>query len=202
MLITLFTILVLLFSVALHEAAHGFVAYKLGDPTPKYADRITLNPINHLDIMGSFIVPAFFLLVTKGQGPVFGWAKPVPINPNNFRDQRKGEMLVALAGPLSNISLALLAGGLARLVSSPAFFSALASACLINLGLAFFNLIPLPPLDGSHIILNIFPHKRWDIETFFRKYGLILFALFLFFGMDLVSPIIFKVFFLIIGQSP
>lgn len=196
---TLFTILVILFSVALHEAAHGFAAYYMGDPTAKYEGRLTLNPIKHLDIMGSLIVPGLFLLVTGGRGPVFGWAKPVPVNPQNFHDKRKGEMLVSFAGPGANLALAFVSGMAARTVVGATAFNVSASITLTNLGLAFFNLLPFPPLDGSHIVLNLFPEKRWKIESFFRKYGLILFALFLMFGMDIVSPLIFAAFRFLVG---
>lgn len=199
MLQTLFFIPVILFSVALHEACHGFAAYHMGDPTAKYEGRLTLNPIKHLDLMGSLIVPGFFLLVTGGRGPVFGWAKPVPVNPRNFRNRTKGELLVSLAGPGSNFLLAGMAGLSSRVFGSGVAFSALAGIALTNLGLAFFNLMPFPPLDGSHIIMNIFPGQRFRIERFFRRYGLLLFALFLLFGMDLVNPLIFKVFRLLVG---
>src|SRR4030042_746920 len=105
-----FPLLVLLFSVAIHETAHGWMAYKMGDPTAKYEGRITLNPLAHLDPIGSVIFPLFTLLLTGGRGPVFGWAKPVPINPYNFRDYKKGEIIVSLAGPSANFGLALLTG--------------------------------------------------------------------------------------------
>lgn len=159
-----------------------------------------MNPVKHLDIMGSFIVPGLFLLLTGGRGPVFGWAKPVPINPQNFKNRTRGELLVSLAGPGSNLLLALLAGLTARLAGSGLAFSALASVSLTNLGLGFFNLMPFPPLDGSHIVTNLFPGRRLKIESFFKKYGLLLFALFIFFGMDVIGPVIFKIFRLLVGR--
>src|SRR5258708_30196607 len=108
--ITIFSLIILLFSVIIHELAHGGVAFSLGDPTAKYQGRLTLNPIKHLDPFGSVILPLLMLLVTGGQGPVFGWAKPVPINPYNFRDQKWGSLKVAIAGPLSNFFLAIFFG--------------------------------------------------------------------------------------------
>src|SRR6266700_2105771 len=112
--ITIFSLIVLLFSVIIHELAHGYVAYSLGDPTAKYQGRLTLNPISHLDLFGSILLP---LLLFLAQSPVLvGWAKPVPINPYNFTDQKWGTLKVALAGPLTNIALALVFGLCVRFI--------------------------------------------------------------------------------------
>lgn len=103
--ITIFSLIVLLFSVMIHELAHGYVAFSLGDPTAKYAGRLTLNPLKHLDPFGSVILPLLLLLATGGQGPIFGWAKPVPINPYNFKDQKWGTLKVAISGPATNFGV-------------------------------------------------------------------------------------------------
>ncbi|MCX6718029.1 MAG: site-2 protease family protein, partial [Candidatus Staskawiczbacteria bacterium] len=151
--ITIFSLVVLLFSVIIHELAHGWVAYSLGDPTAKYAGRLTLNPLKHLDPFGSVILP--LLLFIAGSPFLFGWAKPVSINPYNFRDQKYGEIKVSIAGPVSNLCLALFFGLILRFVPysiisiNPGISIALGYIVAINLWLAVFNLIPIPPLDGS-----------------------------------------------------
>jgi Zn-dependent protease len=200
MIIDIFTFVVLLFSIALHEVAHGWVAYRLGDPTAKYEGRLTLNPLKHLDPIGSFLFPAFLFLITGGRGPIFGWAKPVPINPYNFRDQKMGKLKVAIAGPLSNLGLALIAGLLMKLfLGVNVVYQVLAVIVIINLALAIFNLFPVPPLDGSHILLGLSGKHSLVIESFFQRYGLVLLILFILFGMDLVSFLIGFLFNLLVG---
>lgn len=197
---TIFSLLVLLFSVALHEAAHGFMAYKLGDPTAKYEGRLSLNPVKHLDPFGSLVFPAITLFLTKGRGPIFGWAKPVPINPYNFKDQKWGEIKSAMAGPLANVLLALICGSLARFCFNFFFiFNALSIICLVNLSLAVFNLIPIPPLDGSHILLNLFPYNTGRIKAFFHQYSFLFLFILIFFGMDLIQGLVSQLYYLIIG---
>ena len=151
-------------AIVLHECAHGFAAYKLGDPTAKRAGRLTLNPIAHIDPFGTVILPALMMLtslVSGGFGMVFGYAKPVPYNPTYFKNIRMGELVVGLAGPASNLIMSVIGaaiawGGNTLYGMSPTiglyvyYFGAY--FCMINLALAFFNLIPLPPLDGSSII--------------------------------------------------
>jgi len=154
----IFFLIVLLFSVILHEIAHGSVALYLGDPTAKMAGRLTLNPLAHIDIIG------LLLLYFYG----FGWAKPVPVNPYNFRNPRKDELWVSLAGPGSNMVLALVFGIIFRLLIGSYPFGSQASThqlflimlikgIQLNLVLAVFNLIPVNPLDGSHILSGIMP---------------------------------------------
>lgn len=176
-------IAVLIFSVVIHEVAHGLAAYWLGDPTAKYAGRLTLNPLSHLDIWGSFLIP--LLLVFSGVGIVFGWAKPVPYNPYNLRDQKWGPAIVGVAGPLSNVLLALLAGvGLRALLVFGAdenlfLFPLLATFALINVLLLVFNLLPIPPLDGSKLLFAILPiseHTKASLE----QYGIVFVFIFLF----------------------
>ncbi|MBO0723375.1 MAG: site-2 protease family protein [Blastocatellia bacterium] len=159
---------IFLLSLTVHECAHAFAAEKSGDPTGRYLGRITLNPIPHIDILGTVIFP--LIAMTSG-GMMFGWAKPVPFNPMNLRDRRMGEILIALAGPFSNILLVILFMIVARLyLPDPSisfyelnFDTGDPVAMLLNTGiqlnvvLAVFNLIPIPPLDGHHVLRNILP---------------------------------------------
>ena len=165
-----------LFSIVIHEVAHGWVAYRLGDPTAKYMGRLTLNPIPHIDPLGTIILP--LILIVLG-GPVFGWAKPVPFNPQNFHPHvniRRGSMWVALAGPGSNLILAFIASFvlvfLRKFIPLPAaaymFFSAFVG---INLFLALLNLVPIPPLDGSKILWGFLPPKYDPYFMMLERYG-------------------------------
>ena len=147
----LFTAPVILRAVICHECAHGWVSYKLGDPTAKQAGRLTLNPFKHLDLMGSLCMLFFHV----------GWAKPVPINPYYYRDRRKGIILVSIAGPAANFIVAFLsmfAAGLLTRFGSPqslviwVLFQLCYYAAIVNIGLGLFNLIPIPPLDGSKVV--------------------------------------------------
>lgn len=203
MLITLFSLLVLLFSVVLHEVAHGFSAYKLGDPTAKYAGRLSLNPVRHLDPVGSVLVPLFLVIMRSPF--LFGWAKPVPINPYNFRDQKYGPAKVALAGPAANLSLALIFGLAIRffsgLINLPVLFLIFSFIVFINILLAVFNLLPIPPLDGSHILFTFLPYSMRNLKMFLIQYGFFILLSFIFFGgFRLVSPLISGIYSLITGQ--
>ncbi len=158
---SIFAIIILVFSVIVHEVAHGFSANALGDPTARMAGRLTLNPIPHIDIIGSILIPAF--LIFTHSSILFGWAKPVPYNPYNLKHQRWGETLVALAGPLSNILLALIFALVARVALSiglPASAVVFAQLIVItNLFLGLFNLIPIPPFDGYTILASALPYR-------------------------------------------
>lgn len=156
----IFLVLILIFSVIIHEVSHGYMANYLGDPTARLAGRLTLNPIPHIDLLGSIIVPALMAL-TPGVG-IIGWAKPVPYNPYNLRNQKWGEALVAFAGPGSNLAIALFFSILVRLdMFSPAFESISLVVIYINIVLAVINLIPIPPIDGSKIVSALLPfHLR------------------------------------------
>ncbi len=153
----------LLFSVIVHECAHGLVAEWWGDPTARMLGRLTLNPVPHIDPFGSIIVPGLLLLT--GSGFLFGWAKPVPVTVENFRDRKLGDITVSLAGPVSNVLLALglaIVLGAANLIYGAAEVpAALGALCrygiLLNFILAMFNLMPIPPLDGSHVVANLLP---------------------------------------------
>lgn len=156
----IFAIVALIISVILHEVAHGYAAYLLGDPTAKLSGRLTLNPLPHIDPVGSVLIPA--LLVLSGSGMLFGWAKPVPYNPYNLRNQRWGEAIVGVAGVATNIILAIVFGLAARFLfvgGNELLASLLATVAYINLFLGLFNLIPFPPLDGFTVIRGLLPYK-------------------------------------------
>lgn len=154
-------ILILFISITFHEYAHGWMASKLGDPTPKQAGRLSLNPLVHIDPFGTIILPIILLILSTriiGQPFAFGYAKPVPINPYHFRNPKKDIALVGLAGPLMNILIAMLLSLLVRF-KFPIFAEAIVLGILINLILAIVNLIPIPPLDGSKILVSFLSKK-------------------------------------------
>lgn len=177
----IFSIPALLFAISVHEFAHGYVAYKLGDPTPKYQGRLSLNPLAHLDPLG-----ALMLLVFR-----FGWAKPVMVNPLYFKNRRKGMLLVSLAGPVSNVALAWLFYNLSILILPHIPTMALVNAAWmffrinlqLNLGLAAFNLIPLPPLDGAKILEGVLPPRFAYQFQQLAQYGSLILILFLVTGL-------------------
>lgn len=157
------SIVILLFSVIVHEVMHGLVARKFGDHTAERAGRLTLNPLPHIDLFGTILLPA--LLILSGSPILFGWAKPVPVNPLNFSNLRRGELMVSAAGILANFSLAIAAALIYHFLNAlPQTFPFLLGALLrftilINLVLAIFNLFPIPPLDGSKVLLSQLPYK-------------------------------------------
>ncbi|MEX0919459.1 MAG: site-2 protease family protein, partial [Parcubacteria group bacterium] len=186
-------------SVVIHEVSHGYAASMLGDETARYEGRLTLNPAKHLDPFGSVIVPtmAYFL-----GGFIFGWARPVPYNPYNLRPSRWSEALVAGAGPASNILIALIFGLILRFGQeslSPAFISITIIVVFINIILAVFNMMPIPPLDGSKILYAIFPAWGEKIRENLEKYGLLLVILFIFVAWSAILPIVLAIFGLITG---
>jgi Zn-dependent protease len=155
--LTIVLVVILFLSIVLHEYAHGFIAHKLGDPTPKEAGRLTLNPLKHIDLFGTVLLPILLLLISRGVFS-FGYAKPVPINPYYFKYPRKDVCWVALAGPSANLCLALLLRAVLFVLPSAAAEIVL-QALAMNLILVVFNLIPIPPLDGSRILSVLLPHK-------------------------------------------
>jgi Zn-dependent protease len=171
-------IVVLVFSVILHEVAHGYAAWRLGDPTARMARRMTLNPLAHIDPFGSVLLP---LLLAVTHSPVlFGWAKPVPVNPGYFRDPRRGMMIVGAAGPLTNLLIAAVAAAVYRLAGMPEGLIGgfLVYGCVINIFLALFNALPIPPLDGSRVALGLMPDQWVGPYLKLERFGfLIIFAL-------------------------
>lgn len=184
----IFQIAVLIFSVIIHEVSHGAVAYALGDSTAKDAGRLTLNPIPHIDFVGSILLPAFI---------GFGWAKPVPYNPYNLKSQKWGPLLVGLAGPASNILIALFFGLSLRFFgvfsSNIVFFVTILSIVKLNLGLAVFNLIPIPPLDGSKLLFAILPYGWIRVQEFLERYGFFVLLILIFLVPGFLSGIIFPI---------
>ena len=190
----LLQIIILIFSAILHEVAHGYVAYSLGDPTAKYAGRLTLNPFAHIDITGSIILPILLYFSTAGQF-VFGWAKPVPYNPYNLRGGKWGPVYVALAGPATNLLLAGIFSVAIRLIMSfnptsdfsAVFIYVATLVVIINVVLAVFNLIPVPPLDGSKLLLALAPPSWRQVEDFLNRYQMLVFLFIVFFGWQIIS---------------
>jgi len=176
-------ILPVVFAITVHEVAHGWVAKKQGDPTASMLGRLTLNPIKHIDLLGTIVIPGLLLLSFTGF--IFGWAKPVPVDARNFKNPRKSMALVAVAGPLANLLMALGWALIARagvmieleIISLPLIYTGIAGIS-INLVLALINLIPIPPLDGSRIVSGILPNKwAWQYNRFERFGFIILLAL-------------------------
>ena len=191
-----FSIIVLIFSVILHEVSHGYVAERLGDPTARNLGRLTLNPLKHIDPIGSIFLPLMLYYLTNG-GFVFGWAKPVPFDPRYLRNPRRDAGLIAAAGPITNLTLAAVFGFIVRgMIATGSGDSALTLLLYlvvgINVGLAIFNLVPIPPLDGSKVLYALLPFGETSLKVamFLEQYGLIFLGLFLLWGSSLISPII------------
>lgn len=188
----LITFIILIFSAIVHEIAHGLMAEKLGDSTARDEGRITLNPVPHIDPFGSIALP--LLLLAVGSPIVFGAAKPVPVNFNNLRKPKSGMALVSLAGPLSNFLLAVLCVipiklGFVNQISFPILLQAI----VINIVLGTFNLIPIPPLDGSKILASLAPDKWMYKILSYERYGFMLVLIFLMLGIldRILLPVIF-----------
>lgn len=200
----------------IHEVSHGAVAYKLGDDTAKVMGRLNLNPLKHIDPVGSVLLPLTLILV---RSPIlFGWAKPVPYNPYNLRDPKKGAALIGAAGPLSNFFVAAVFGLLGRFIpldqatklfitqSAPlanaeaigspmeALYFAFMMIIFINILLGVFNLVPIPPLDGSKVLFAILPSSYYKVQQFLEQYGMIILLFFIFFGFGLIIPIIYNLY--------
>lgn len=202
----IFYVIVLIMSIVIHEFAHGYTAYLLGDNTARLSGRLTLNPIKHLDPFGSVILP--LMLVLMNAGFVIGWARPVPYNPANLRNQKKGTFLVSIAGILANLIIAIIFGILIRLapyifsleVIAP-FYRIASIIVILNLVLVLFNLMPIPPLDGSKILFSFLSDKYRYIENFLEKWGMFVLIFFIIFIWSGVSPLIGVAFRLLTGIS-
>ncbi len=201
---------VVMFAISIHEASHAWMADRFGDSTARFMGRVTLNPLRHIDPVGTVLFPLILALIGA---PVFGWAKPVIVNPRNFRDQRRANMFVAAAGPGSNIILALCAVALFRILARfglvslytsgtaiPALSLFLIYLILINIYLAVFNLLPIPPLDGSGILRSLLRGEALMAYLKFERYGfIVLLALIWFGGLDFISGPINRLIFWLIG---
>ena len=174
-------------AIVIHECAHGFAAAKLGDPTARNAGRLSLNPLRHVDPFGTVLLPG--LLILSGAGFVFGYAKPVPYNPRYFKDVRKGEVIVGLAGPASNLLMSLVGAAIAwgslqlfGLSQELALYTWYFGCyfCSVNLCLAFFNLLPIPPLDGSSIVAPLLSDRALAVYYKVQQYGMFILMLFVF----------------------
>lgn len=198
MIIAFFLIAILL-SAIIHEYMHGWAADRLGDPTAKNSGRLTLNPLVHIDLWGSILLPTLIYLGTAGS-MIFGYAKPVPFNPYNLRDQKYGIAKVAVAGPASNLIIALFFGLILRFIPiNGPFVTYLAIIVQINIILLIFNILPIPPLDGSKVIMPFLPYGMQLKLASLEQFGFILILLFVFFGFSLIIPIINFLFHLITG---
>jgi len=202
--IKIFQLVVLYASMVVHEVSHGLTAYKLGDPTAKLAGRLSFNPLRHIDPFGTVILPLFLILF---QSPfVICYAKPVPFDPANFRNVKKGTMLTGLAGPLSNIGLAIIFGLLIRLFGflgflPPYFLFLLFLIVFLNLLFAFFNLAPFPPFDGHHLVFALLPDKFYRLKNFlFGNYWILMLIWILFIFPYLFVPLIYNLSVILAGQ--
>ena len=188
-------------SAILHEYMHGWVADRLGDPTARYAGRLTLNPKAHIDPWGTILMPLLLFFATGGRF-LFAYAKPVPFNPYNLKYQRFGPLMVAIAGPLSNLFLAFIFGLTVRfggVTNLTPFFSAIVYT---NVLLAVFNLVPIPPLDGSKVLYALLPDSLWKVKTTLEQYGIWLLLIFMFFFFPVIEPVVNVLYWLFVGAPP
>jgi Zn-dependent protease len=187
---------IILISLTIHEAAHAWTADRLGDPTARMLGRLSLNPIVHIDPIGTLLLP---ILAAISGLPLIGWAKPVPVNTRNLRNPRRDFMLVAAAGPISNLLqatvVALIMRGVLGAGASPAYLlSVLQEAVVVNLMLAFFNLIPVPPLDGGNVMLGLLPPRVAAQFGQLRQFGFIILYVLMFTGIAralIIPPTVF-----------
>lgn len=188
----IYKIISFLFAITVHEAAHGLAAYKLGDPTAKLDKRISLNPVRHIDLYGTVLVPLFLIFI--GSPFIFGWAKPVIFDPYNLKNPRRDSAIISLAGPLTNIISAIIISVIFRFLFDP--FSSIAFIyplfqylILINLVLGIFNLIPVHPLDGGKILVGFLPRENaLEVDRFLKRYGLLILIFMIFPSFKGVSP--------------
>ena len=202
-----FYIAILIMSIVIHEVSHGFVAEYFGDQTARRAGRLTLNPLQHLDLFGSVILPAFLVLTNAGF--LFGWAKPVPFNPDNFHNRRLGTLAVAAAGVSANFLIAIIFGLVVRFapvvwtgVLSPNFYFITSAIVAVNLALGLFNLVPIPPLDGSKILFSLLPESMSFILYNLERYALFLLLIFIIFCAGILYPVLTFLFQALTGLAP
>ncbi len=195
----IFFFVIIVPSSIIHEYMHGFVANHFGDPTAKYAGRLTLNPMAHIDLWGTILMPLTLFMFSGGRF-MFAYAKPVPVNPLFLRGGRVSGILVAAAGPLSNFATAAVISVIMRVMPASAFTSVLGLIVYANILLGVFNLVPIPPLDGSKIIFPLLPPSFDGLKEGMERYGFVLLLTFIFVvGFQWLLPIIFSIFRLFTG---
>lgn len=202
---SIFYVIVLIMSVVMHEVSHGFMAERFGDHTARHAGRLSMNPIYHLDPFGSILLPG--LLILSHSSVLFGWAKPVPYNPDNLSDRKWGTIAVASAGVLANFFIAFVFGLVIRLIPSlglsadtvDSLYFITSVITITNLALGVFNLVPIPPLDGSRILFALLPKSFWQIEEFIESYALIFLIIFIIFFSGYILPVVSFLFTLFTG---
>lgn len=208
LLTVLYFVLTIVPALVLHEVAHGIVADRLGDPTPRAMGRLTLNPIRHVDPFGTVVLPGLLILpylFGRGVGPIFGYAKPMPINPSNLRNPETQTTVIAIAGPVTNILLAVGGALVLRFVGrdTGAVSNFLQIWVFLNVLLAVFNIMPIPPLDGSKVLARFLPPRAREVYRSWDAYGA-LFMLAIFFLLpglifSLVNPVVEGLYVVLVG---
>jgi len=199
----IFFLIVIIPSAILHEYMHGWMAFRLGDPTAQLQGRLTLDPRAHVDKWGTFFLPLILFFVTSGRF-LFAYAKPVPYNPYNLKNQKWAPAAVAVAGPGANIALAFVFGIVIRIMpmTSDLFVTMAGLLSVIvyaNVLLAVFNLVPIPPLDGSKVLFAVLPDSMWKVRQMLEQYGFFILLIFIFFFFELLSPVIHYLYLLFTG---
>src|SRR3989338_3427499 len=193
-----FFFLIIIPSAIIHEYAHGWLADRLGDPTAKDAGRLTLDPRAHIDLYGTILLP-IFLIFASGGSFMFAYAKPVPYNPYNLKNRQWGPALVGLAGPFANLMAALFFGALFRLLPVSTFSLFISLIAYANVVLMVFNLVPIPPLDGSKLLFALLPDSMETVKIFLERFGIIILLIFVFYFSGIISQITSWLFNLVVG---